>query len=199
MQKNFRQKLMQMTQVALLMALIVVLQLLSYVVSFGTFNLSLVLVPIVIGAILFGPRVGAFLGGVFGIVVTVCCAAGLDKGGAILWNASPLLTAAICTVKGALAGFCAGAVARAFKGARSRYVGMVLAAAVAPVVNTGIFLVGLSTCFYGILVEWAGGGDLLYYIVFGLVGVNFLVELAVNLILSPAVPTIVKAVKRNGN
>lgn len=189
-------KIIRMVQVAMLAAIIVVLQLLSYVIKIGTFNLSLVLIPIVVGAILYGPKTGAFLGGVFGVVVTICCVTGMDVGGAILWNASPVLTAAICVAKGALAGFCAGLVAHAFKGERTRYVGMVLAAMVAPIVNTGLFLVGLATCFYGILVEWAGGTDLLYYIVFGLVGVNFLIEFALNAVLSPVVVRIVNALRK---
>lgn len=190
------QKIIRMAQVALLAAVVVVLQLISYVIKIGTFNLSLVLIPIVVGAALFGPRVGAFLGAVFGVVVTACCVTGMDAGGAILWNASPVLTAAICIIKGAAAGFCAGWVATLFKGEKSRYVGVVLAAVVAPIVNTGLFLLGLSTCFYGILVEWAGGADLLYYIVFGLVGVNFLIEFAINVVLSPAVVRIVKALTK---
>lgn len=189
-------KIIRMVQVAMLAAIIVVLQLLSYVIKIGTFNLSLVLIPIVVGAILYGPKTGAFLGGVFGVVVVICCATGMDVGGAILWNASPVLTAAICVAKGALAGLCAGTVARAFKGERSRYVGMVLAAMVAPIVNTGLFLVGLATCFYGILVEWAGGSNLMYYIVFGLVGVNFLIEFALNAVLSPVVVRIVNALRK---
>ena len=189
-------KIIRMVQVAMLAAIIVVLQLLSYVIKIGTFNLSLVLIPIVVGAILYGPKIGAFLGGVFGVVVTICCITGMDAGGAILWNASPVLTAAICIATGALAGFCAGAVARAFKGERTRYVGMALAAMVAPIVNTGLFLAGLATCFYGILVEWAGGNGLLYYVVVGLVGVNFLIEFALNAVLSPVVVRIVNALRK---
>lgn len=189
-------QIVRMAQVAMLAAIIVVLQLLSYVIKIGTFNLSLVLIPIVVGAILYGPKTGAFLGGVFGVVVTICCVTGMDAGGAILWNANPLLTAAICVAKGALAGLCAGVTAHLLAGVRTRYVGMVLAAMVAPIVNTGLFLVGLSTCFYDILVAWAGGSDLMYYIVFGLVGVNFLIEFALNAVLSPVVVRIVNALRK---
>lgn len=194
MAKN--QKIVRMVQVAILMAIIVVLQLLSYVIKIGTFNLSLVLIPIVVGAVLFGPKTGAFLGGVFGVVVTLCCVTGMDVGGAILWNANPFLTAAICILKGAAAGWVAGLVAAAFRKGNIPYVGMILAAVVAPVTNTGLFLLGLSTCFHDILVSWAGGTDLLYYVIFGLVGVNFVIEFGLNLILSPAITAIVKAVKK---
>lgn len=65
-------------------------------------------------------------------------------------------------------------------------------------VNTGLFLLGLSTCFYPILVEWAGGQEILYYVVFGLVGINFVIEFALNAILSPTVTAIVNAVKKIG-
>ncbi len=192
-----QQNLVRMVQVAILMAIIVVLQLLSYIIKIGTFNLSLVLVPIIVGAILYGPKTGAFLGGVFGVVVVVCCATGMDAGGAILWNANPFLTAAICLIKGAAAGFVAGLIAAAFKNTKAPFVGMFLAAIAAPIANTGLFLLGLSTCFYDILVSWAGGSNVLYYILFGLVGINFIIEFAVNLILSPAIATIVKAVRKN--
>ena len=188
--------IVKMVQVAILMAIIVVLQLLSYVIKIGTFNLSLVLIPIVVGAVMFGPKTGAWLGFVFGAVVTACCVSGMDAGGAILWNANPFLTAAICLIKGTAAGWVAGLIATAFKNSRTPWVGIVLAALAAPVVNTGLFLVGLSTCFYDVLVAWAGGQEILYYVVFGLVGINFIIEFALNAILSPTVTAIVKALKK---
>lgn len=186
----------KMVQVAILMAIIVVLQLLSYVIKIGTFNLSLVLIPIVVGAVLFGKKTGAFLGGVFSVVVIICCATGTDAGGAILWNASPWLTGAICMIKGVAAGFVAGLIADAFKNSKTPFVGVLLAACAAPVVNTGLFLLGLSTCFYDVLVAWAGGQAVLYYIVFGLVGVNFLIEFFLNLVLSSTIASIVTAIKK---
>lgn len=188
----------KMVQVAILMAIIVVLQLLSYVIKIGTFNLSLVLIPIVVGAVLFGKGTGAFLGGVFSVVVVICCATGTDVGGAILWNANPWLTGAICMVKGIAAGFVAGLIADAFRNSNKPFIGTLLAAVAAPVVNTGLFLLGLSACFYDILVAWAGGQEVLYYIVFGLVGVNFLIEFSLNLILSTTIASIVTAIKKVG-
>ena len=188
--------IIKMVQVSILMAIIVVLQLLSYVIKIGTFNLSLVLIPIVVGAVMFGPKTGAWLGFVFGAVVTACCVSGMDAGGAILWNANPFLTAAICLIKGTAAGWVAGLIATAFKNSRTPWVGIILAALAAPVVNTGLFLLGLSTCFYDVLVAWAGGQEILYYVVFGLVGINFIIEFALNAILSPTVTAIVKALKK---
>ena len=50
-------------------AIVIVLQLLGSVIKFGTFSVSLVLVPVVIGAALYGAGAGARLGFVFGVVV----------------------------------------------------------------------------------------------------------------------------------
>ena len=70
-----------------------------------------------------------------------------------------------------------------------------MAAVLSPIVNTGIFCLGLILFFRPILISWAGGTDVLYYIIFSLLGINFLVELGVNIVLSPIVVRILKAVK----
>ena len=62
-------KTRRLVALALFTAIVVVLQLLGSFIRFGTFSISLVLVPIVIGAVLYGPWAGAFLGAVFGLVV----------------------------------------------------------------------------------------------------------------------------------
>ena len=50
--------------------------------------------------------------------------------------------------------------------------------------------------FKDTLTAWANGADLVYYIIFGLVGINFLIEFAINVILSPAILSIAKGAKR---
>ena len=49
-------------------AIVIVLQLMGSFIRFGTFSISLVLVPVVIGAALYGAGAGAWLG-------FVCCSA----------------------------------------------------------------------------------------------------------------------------
>ena len=192
-------KILRMVELAMLAAIIVVLQQIVIPLP-GGLTLSLVLVPIVVGAVLFGPAAGATLGGVFGVVVT--CLVMTARAGdlsTMMWVANPAVTALICILKGVAAGFCAGLVARAFK--KHTFVGILLAAAVAPIVNTGIFLLGMLTVFRGVMMNFAdkigmGGTTAVYFAIMVLVGVNFLVEFAANLVLSPAVTAIVKAVKK---
>ncbi|MBP5198342.1 MAG: ECF transporter S component, partial [Lachnospiraceae bacterium] len=61
--------------IGLLTAIVVVLQALAVGIRFGAFTITLTLAPIIIGAALFGPLVGAWLGFVFSIVVLITDAA----------------------------------------------------------------------------------------------------------------------------
>ena len=191
------EKTRRLTGLALMTAVIVVLQVVASFVKFGPFSITLALAPILVGAALYGPKAGGYLGGVFGVVVLVACIMGWDGGGNILWNASPFLTAVICLGKGIAAGLAAGLVYRAIVKdslARGRMMaGSIAAGIVTPVVNTGLFVVALVLLFYGILVNWAGGSNLLYYIVFGLTGINFVLELAINLVLSTVIVRVIGA------
>lgn len=193
---NSKQKTKNTAVVGMFVAIIIVLQLLSYFIKIGTFNLSLVLVPIILVACMFGKKLGALMGAIFGVVVVICCMVGLDAGGFILFSANPILCSLICIIKGAAAGFFAGLINQPFKNKENDFIGVVLAGVVAPLANTGLFLVGLAVCFKDILYSWAGGTNIAYYMIFGLCGINFIIELVLNLVMSTAVSRVIKAVKR---
>ena len=185
-------KTQRLTGLALMTGIIIVLQIVASFIKFGPFTITLALAPIIIGAALYGAGAGAYLGGVFGVVVFIACVAGWDMGGNILFTARPLGTLILCVVKGALAGLAAGAVYRALA-QRSPMAGSILAGIMCPVVNTGIFCLGLAGFYYDTLVAWAGGTALVYYVITVLVGLNFLLEMAINLVLSSVIVRVVKA------
>lgn len=197
---RIQEKTLRMVELALLAAIIIVLQMFINIPLPGGLTLSLVLVPIVIGAVLLGPSAGAVLGAIFGAVVTVLVITG--RAGALstaMWVTNPVMTVLVCMLKGTAAGWVPGLIARAFQ--QHRTVGIVLAAAAAPLLNTGIFLLGMFTCFYGVMSDSAasigmGGVSMVYFAVVVLVGVNFLVEFAANVVLSPAIASIVRAVRK---
>ena len=62
-------KIRRMVGVAILAAIVVVLQSVGSFIRFGSVPVSLVLIPIVVGAAMYGPGAGAVLGSVFSIVV----------------------------------------------------------------------------------------------------------------------------------
>lgn len=186
----------KMTGVALLMALVVVLQLLGGMIPpVGGFTISLVLIPIVMGAALYGPQTGALLGAAFGVVVVIGCISGTDVGGAMVFQANPILCVLVVVGKGILAGFLSGVVYAALKQKNST-LAMVLAAAVCPVVNTGTFVLCMAAFFMDVLSVWAGGSNVLGYILSGLMLCNFVPELVINLIFSGAGARILKSLDK---
>ena len=193
---NTKSKAKSTAVLGMFSAIIVVLQLLSYVVKIGnTFNLSLVLIPIVLGAVLYGPAKGAILGGVFGATVVVSSLTGLDGGGNFLMSISPILTSVSCMVKGILAGLAAGYAAKFFK-FKNRYLSVFIAAIVAPIVNTAVFVLCMFLFFKETMTAGADGTNLMYYVIFTMIGVNFLIEFAINVVFAPAVLRVVNAVRR---
>lgn len=198
---QINQKTVRTAQLALLAAIIAVLQQIVIPLP-GGLSLSLVLVPIVVGAVLYGAGAGALLGGVFGLVVSVMAIQGrLGVLTNMMVAYNPVLTVAVCMLKGVAAGWVAGLVNGAFK--KRPVIGIFAAAAVAPLTNTGIFLAGMLTVFRGVMLDFAdsigmSGVGTLYFAIVVLVGVNFIIEFAANLLLSPAISSIVKAVRKIG-
>ena len=190
------QKIKRMAGVALLMALVFVMQFISGMIPpVGGFSISLVLIPIVLGAAVFGPGAGALLGATFGIIVYINCVTGADPGGAMVFQANPVLCFLVVMGKGILAGFASGGIYRLISG-KNRYIAMLCAAIVCPLVNTGVFIACMLTFFMDVLAAWANGAQLLGYILSGLVLANFVPELIINIVLSPASATIAKVVKK---
>ena len=188
----------------LLTAIVIVLQLLGQFIKFGPFSISLVLMPIVVGAALYGVSAGAWLGLVFGIVVL------LGGDAAPFMAINPFGTVVTVLLKGVLAGACAGLVYKLITGTlipkengqsnsvgkARRIVAVIAAAAVCPIVNTGIFLIGCELFFLDTIKTWAAGSgfgeNYGAYMIIGLVGLNFVFELVVNLILCPAIVMLIE-------
>ncbi len=172
---------------AVFTALVVVLQLLGTFVRFGPFAISLVLVPIVLGAALCDWKVGAWLGLIFGVTV-------LASGDAAAFlTVSVPGTIATVLIKGTASGLAAGLVYKALA-KLNRYFAIVAAAVVCPVVNTGIFLLGCKLFFMETIAGWAaslGFANATVYLFVGMIGVNFLIELAANIILAPVILRII--------
>lgn len=185
-------KIQRMAGMSIFIAIIVVLTILCTFVRFGPFSITLALAPIIIGAALYGPGAGAILGGVFGFVVLLTGVFGWDGGTVMyLMSLNALGCVLICIGKGAAAGWISGLVYRLIA-KKNIHLGVVVAAIVCPIVNTGIFIIGMMLFYMSTLESWAGGQAVIYYAIFGLTGVNFLVELAVNLVLSSGITSIIR-------
>ena len=178
---------------AVLTALVVILQMLGAFIRFGPFQVCLVLVPIVIGAATCGVSVSTWLGFVFGLVVL------LNGDAAAFYAINVPGTIITVLVKGMACGFVAGLEYKLLKNV-NRYVAVIAAAIVCPLVNTGVFLLGCLVFFLDTIKAWgaaSGFGNTVQYVFLGLVGGNFLFEIASNIILSPVIVRLLNIKKRN--
>lgn len=182
---------------AVMTALVIILQYLGSFIKLGPFSISLVLIPIVIGTATCGKGIGAWLGFVFGIIVL------LSGDAAAFFTVNAPGTIITVLLKGTACGFISGlayeCMYKLLKG--NSYFSTVAAAIVCPTVNTGIFLLGCLVFFMDTITGWAEaaglGGGVAHYMIFGLVGGNFLVELAINIIFSPIIVRIINVVKKS--
>ena len=187
------QQARRIAALGMLTAIVIVLQLLGSFIRFGTFSVSLVLVPIVIGAVLYGPGAGAWLGFVFGVVVL------LSGDAAAFLSVNPIGTVVTVLTKGICAGLVSGWISGALR-ERNLTLGVILAALACPVVNTGLFLAACPVFFWDTISEWAMNlgfrENVVGYMFVGLAGGNFLFELAVNLVLAPVIIRIIALVRK---
>ena len=193
-QAKSQAKIQKLVVLAILTALVSVL---SYFGGFikigGLASISLTLIPIVFGSALYGPVAGAWLGAVSGVVF-------FTTADAVFWFGLNL-PGTILTVlaKGILAGYSAGLVFKLLQKV-NRYLAVFAAAIVCPVVNTGIFLVGCVLFFFDYVKDSSAANEMstfAYLIVF-FVGLNFVFELLVNIVVCPAIVRVIDVLKKNG-
>ena len=188
-----RQETEKLVLVALLTALVAIL---SYFGGFikigGLASISLTLIPVVLGAAICGPFVGAWLGAVSGAVFFMTADAAFWLGLSIPGTIITVM------IKAIMAGLLAGLTYRWLE-KFNRYVAVFVSAIVAPVVNTGIFLIGsliffMDTVSAGAATEGMSIGG---YLIIAFVGLNFVFELIVNILLSPAILRIINIKKKS--
>ncbi len=196
MKKNRFFSAKNVTTLAVLLALVIVLQAFGGYLKIGATPLSFVLVPIVLGGMLLGPWAGGFLGFCFGIVVMIQGFTGVDGFTMILLEEHPIAVVMLCIVKGSAAGILSGYV-YLWIAKKNTLCAVFTASVVAPVVNTGLFILGsllfLQDTLKGNFVD---GTTVIYFLIIGCAGINFLVELLIDLVCSPALHTVYRAVEK---
>lgn len=211
--------------IGLFTAIVLVLQFLGGGIKFGMFSISLVLVPIVVGAAVYGWQAGAWLGFTFGVAV-------LLSGDAAAFLAVDVVgTVLTVLVKGTAAGLCSGLVYKLvvtlmnkhskkrmqfiknnygigeccetgvyeYISRNNRYVAVIASAVICPIVNTGVFMLGCVLFFMETVAGWGaavGFENAASYMFLGLAGTNFLIELATNLFLSPVIVRLISFAKK---
>ena len=186
----------EITGLAVLLALVIVLQSLSAVFPLFV-QLNLALIPIVLAAVLYGTLAGGFLGLACGIVVLAQVISGGSPFYQLIWANDPIVTTLTCLVKTTAAGLLAGVAYRAIE-KKNSLVALFAASGIVPIVNTALFIVG---CLFmtDSVYQMANGQNVLVFILVGLVTWNFFIEFATNLLASPALHRVIGVVEKTFN
>lgn len=180
------QSITKLVELAFLLAFVILFQSMGQFIHIGPTSISLVLVPIALGGMLLGPFAGLFLGLVFGVMTLIPGIMGTDPFTHTLWIDNPVFTVIICLGKAGLCGLASGLVYKLFS-KKNSLLAVFLASATAPIVNTGIFILGGLLMFYESLSSMTGGNTVVYFLVISCAGLNFIAEFAFNMVLSPAI------------
>lgn len=204
--KTQREKILHLVQLAMLLAIVVVLQLTGASLPIGLIPLTFVLIPIVVGAFLLGPIDGAILGFTFGLITVFQTP--LNPFLMVFFEANAILYVILAILKATMAGFCSGLI---YKGLnklfkeKKKILSTTIASISAPIINTGIFVIGMLIFFFpelsslpSMTIEnnpFAIFTNPFQVLFIGFCGFNFIGEFLVSLVLSPAIIRIVDIIK----
>lgn len=175
-----------MVELAVLLAILLMLEI-TGLGMFKTFGLELTIlqIPVILGAIILGPSAGAILGVAFGLLSFWECF-GKSQFGATLLGINPFLTFLVCVPTRILMGWLCGLIFRAMDrklaGTKGDFASYVVASLSGALLNTLFFMTTLCLCFYhteyiqGFASALGAGNVLLFIVLF--VGVQGLVEAA---------------------
>lgn len=207
-----------LVQMALLVAIIILMAFtpIGYIRMPGV-EITLIVVPVAVGAVLMGPAGGAILGGVFGITSFIQCF-GMSAFGAQLLAINPILTFLVCVPTRILAGWIGGLLFAGLKKKRLTHQvedgeGKVVykvyrvywknlpyyaANLACPICNTIFFTATLCLFFFqtDYIQSLAGGRNVLAFVAF-FVGFNGLVEAIACFVVGTAISRILAQVLRN--
>lgn len=175
-------------------ALVIVLQCLaSFVFPKIGVSLNLSLIPIVIGSALCNKWAGAWLGFVSSFIIL------FDPTTVGFMTFNTPATIFLVLFKGTMAGLVAGLIYSILE-KKNKYVAVTVAAALAPIVNTGIFFGGCFLFFAPYIQEVqaalvSAGNDvpsnIVLFVIIVFIGINFLIEFGVNLLFVPIISRLI--------
>lgn len=191
-----------LVELAVLIAIILIMAFtpIGYIKTLGL-EITLIVVPVCVGAVTLGPLAGLILGTVFGVSSFIQCF-GLSAFGATLLGINPILCFIVCVPTRMLMGYLTGVIFKALKKAKAaNAVATPIACLVGPILNTIFFMSTLCICFYntdfiqGFVSDLGATNVLLFIVLF--VGINGLVEAIASFIVGTAISLPLAKVVKN--
>ena len=165
-----------LVELALLVAVILLMAFtpIGYIKTLGL-EITLIVIPVAVGAVTLGPTGGAILGGVFGVTSFIQCF-GMSTFGTILLGVNPFFTFLVCVPTRILEGWLTGLIYQGLrKSSLKSEVSVTLANLCCPLLNTALFMGTLVVLFAGTMREQFGMTKVIPFIV-TFVGINGVVE-----------------------
>lgn len=178
MRKNGRLNTTYLVEMALLIAIILIMAFtpIGYIKTLGL-EITLIVVPVAVGAIVLGPTAGAILGGVFGITSFIQCF-GMSAFGSVLLSLNPAATFVVCFVSRLLMGWLTGLIYQGLKRAKAlKKASVFITNLCCPLLNTLFFMGTLVLFFFksDFIQNLAGGANPFAFVI-AFVGINGLIE-----------------------
>lgn len=201
-------KTLRLTELALFTALVILMSFtpLGYFRTAGL-EITLLCIPVAVGAAVLGKKAGAFLGGIFGVTSFIQCLTGLSPFGAMLLSINWLGSFMVCVPTRILAGFVAGLLADLILGRKDgddsaqltkkgETAASFTASLAMPLLNTLLFMGTLIAFFWktDYIQGFAGGMKVLPFVI-AFVGINGLIEVISCLVIGTAVSMALFAVR----
>lgn len=185
-EKTMTKRIHKITGIGLLTAICVILTIIGNNITIGPVAINLSLIPIALGAIIYGPVAGLIIGVVNGITVL------LAPSTSLFLSHSVIFTIITCLLKTGIAGLISGLLFKLFK--KINYsLAVVLACISIPIINTSIFALCVFLFFYDLLLKGQGNNAFIYFCL-TIVGWNFIFEIIVTSILSPTIIYVTKII-----
>ena len=137
-----------MVELALMSAIIIVMAMtpLGYLKT-PFLSITLLTIPVAVGAIILGPKGAAFLGAIFGATSFAQALSGAGMT-AILLQTHPLGVLFLCFIPRILEGFLCGLIAKLMRKTKFKKAAFYIAGVSCPILNTILFMGTVVTLFY---------------------------------------------------
>lgn len=154
--------------------------------KFSAVEITIMMIPVVIGAITCGPSGGALLGGVFGLTSFIEAVTGKSAFGVFMLELSPVGTFVLCIIPRILTGLLAGYIFKALQRVdKTKLWSFAVSSMSAALLNTILFMGSLllmfwnSEAFISKMQEWGIATDRISAFLVAFVGTNGVIEAAV--------------------
>jgi len=172
-------KILFMTELGVLVAIIILMAFtpIGYIKTAGL-EITLITIPVIVGAITLGPVAGLILGTVFGVTSFLQCVMGISAFGVALLGINPFFCFLVCVPTRMLMGLLTGLIFKALKNLKN--VSYPITSICGALLNTLFFMSTLMACFWNTdliqgFAEAMGKTSILPFVV-AFVGINGLVE-----------------------